>query len=90
MAHLKYGQHLAKGAFGDLYHGTYHGTEVAIKEIRDNVEAPQSFQEFLQVIAQSSSRGANCSEEFCVWVQPPSNMCGIGARQLCFVSGCES
>lgn len=49
MTQLKFGRHLAKGAFGDLYHGTYHGTEVAIKEIRDSPDSPQYFQEFLQV-----------------------------------------
>eukprot|EP00884_Botryococcus_braunii_P004692 jgi/Botrbrau1/14223/Bobra.0254s0012.1 len=51
MAELQFGHHIAKGAFGDLFYGTYHGTEVAIKQIREDAGSPQCIQEFLQEVA---------------------------------------
>ncbi len=50
MAELHFGHHIAKGAFGDLYAGTYHGMDVAIKQIREDAGSPQCYQEFLQVL----------------------------------------
>lgn len=49
MAELEFGHHIAKGAFGDLFYGTYHSMEVAIKQIREDAGSPQCYQEFLQV-----------------------------------------
>lgn len=61
MEQLEYKGHLAKGAFGDLYFGTYHGMEVAIKEIRDSPDSPQQLQEFVQVLDAGVSRTAHKS-----------------------------
>eukprot|EP00850_Spirogloea_muscicola_P018164 SM000163S02332 [mRNA] locus=s163:266228:268243:- [translate_table: standard] len=37
---LELGQLLATGSFGRVYHGTYHGTEVAVKMLHRNIDNP--------------------------------------------------
>jgi tRNA A-37 threonylcarbamoyl transferase component Bud32 len=45
------GKRIGKGSFGEVYHGTYLGTDVAVKKILTNKISPEFMQEFAREAA---------------------------------------